>query len=291
MNTDNAQHPQMDIVDLKQFFEDTYESLQSEHGYGLDQDALRDAWRHIEFYWRKLEARVANRITETEVPLTLMNQKTPAGRTFAIHGVIDVVEENNQVTLYDIKSHELRRIQENVDRYAPQLEVYAHIWAQLRGKQVHQTCIIATDPPNAVKRIVDFTQMTPHERQEYERWDPVVQIDFQQRRMDETIRLFGEIVDKIESREFVPPTVEQLRNMWRNRDVPMICAKCDGRYSCRAYRDFARQVGGTAANAMEFYLDHGMTRDEIDDRRDNYISVLNDSDDDADDAVQNILIV
>jgi hypothetical protein len=216
MSTDNQHNPPMDVADLRQFFEDTYESLQSEHGYGLDQDALRDAWRHIEFYWRKLEVRVANRITETEVPLTLMNQKTPKGRPFAIHGVIDVVEENNQVTLYDIKSHELRRIQENVDRYAPQLEVYAHIWTQLRGKPVHQTCIIATDPPSPVKRIVD-------------------------------------------------------------------------RYSCRAYREFARQVGGTAANAMEFYLDHGMTRDEVDDRRDNYISVLNDRDED-DDAIQNVLI-
>lgn len=291
MNSDNQTNPpSLDEADIQQYFEDTYESLQAEHGYGLDQDTLRDAWRHIEFYWRKLEERVASRITETEVPLTLMNQVTPQGRRFAIHGVIDVVEENNQVTLYDIKSHELRRIQENTDRYAPQLEVYAHIWAQLRGQPVNQTCIIATDPPNEVKRIVDFAQMTPQERQEYERWDPVVPIDFQQKRMDETIRLFGEIVDKIESRQFVPPSVEQLKAMWRNRNVQMICAKCDGRFSCRAYRDFARQVGGTAANAMEFYLDSGMTRDEIDDRRDNFISVLNDNDDDQD-TPQQVLIL
>ena len=258
----------LDEDQIHQYFEDVYESLQAEHGFGLDPDTLDDAKRHVLLYWRKLRDRIANRVTETEVPLTLMNQRTPGNRLFSIHGVIDVVEENDQVTLYDIKSHELHRIHENHEQYAPQLEVYAHIWNQLRGQVVNQTCIISTNPPDNVKGIYDYDAMTDAERTAYEQWDPVVPIAVHNNRMSETIRQFGEVVDKIESRQFTPPTVEQLRGLWRNRHVQMICSKCDGRYSCDGYRRFAEQVGGTSARTLTFYLDHGMSRDEYDVRLD-----------------------
>ena len=81
----------LDEDQIHQYFEDVYESLQAEHGFGLDPDTLDDAKRHVLLYWRKLRDRIANRVTETEVPLTLMNQRTPGNRLFSIHGVIDVV--------------------------------------------------------------------------------------------------------------------------------------------------------------------------------------------------------
>ena len=93
------------IGDVLQYFEDTYEALQAESGYGLGPDALDDARRQVTLYWHKLREKVANRVTETEVPLTLMNQITPNEVKYSIHGVVDVVEEHDQITLYDIKSH------------------------------------------------------------------------------------------------------------------------------------------------------------------------------------------
>lgn len=283
-----TQPTRIDIDQARQFFEDTYESLQAEHGFGLDPDTLRDAWRHVELYWRKLDQRIAAKVTETEVPLTLMNQRTPQGRAFAIHGVIDVVEENDVVTLYDIKSHELKRIHEDKTRYAPQLEVYAHIWNQLRGQTVDQTCIISTDPPDDVKNILDYNQMNDEERRAFEKWDPVVPIEFRNDRMNETIRAFGEVVDKIETRQFTPPTVDQLRNLWRNRNVQMICSKCDGRYSCDGYRRFVRDVGGTSADTMTFYLDHGMRPQEYDVRLD-AVAIQQIAPSDEDDDLQTVL--
>lgn len=254
---------ELSLHDVLQFFEDTYESIQAENGYGLGPAALADAQRQVLLYWLKLREEVAKRVTETEVPLTLMNQTTPKGSKYSIHGVVDVVEDRDNVILYDIKSHDFESIHEDRDRYAPQLEVYAHIWTQLRGKEVHQTCIIATDPPKKVKRIANVERMTQSEQQAFADWQPVVTIDFNQNRMQETIAHFGEIIDQIEARQFAPPTVARLQQMWSDRGVKMICAKCDARFSCDAYRSFARaQQGGTSANLMPLYFDSGLDQSE-----------------------------
>jgi hypothetical protein len=255
----NAVH----VHDVLQIFEDTYESIQAENGYGLGPDALADAQRQVVLYWLKLQEEVAKRITETEVPLTLMNQVTPSGTKYSIHGVVDVVEDRDQVILYDIKSHNFESIHEDRERFAPQLEVYAHIWAQLRGKPVHQTCIIATDPPRQVKRIQSVTDMSPTERQHFDAWQPVVNIDFHQNRMQETIAHFGEIIDLIEARRFTPPTPARLQQMWHDRGEKMICAKCDARFSCDAYRAFAASLqGGHTAQLMHLFVDSGLTQGE-----------------------------
>lgn len=258
---DNAD---LSLDDVLQYFEDTYESIQAESGYGLGPDALADARAQVLLYWLKLREAVAKRVTETEVPLTLMNQVTRAGHKYSIHGVVDVVEDRDQVILYDIKSHDHDTIHEDRERYAPQLEVYAHIWSQLRRQTVHKTCIIATGPPADVKRINDVRHMSDAERQAFDDWEPVVEIDFNQHRMQETIAHFGEIIDLIESRQFAPPTVARLQQMWQDRGVQMICAKCDARYSCDAYRGFVgAQVGGNPARLMALYVDSGMDRNEF----------------------------
>ena len=254
------------IGDVLQYFEDTYEALQAESGYGLGPDALDDARRQVTLYWHKLREKVANRVTETEVPLTLMNQITPNEVKYSIHGVVDVVEEHDQITLYDIKSHNVDYIHEERERYAPQLEVYAHIWSTLRGKTVQRTCIIATDPPAKVKQIQNIAQMTTEQLKVFSEWNPVVEIDFQQNRMQETIAHFGEIIDLIESRQFAPPTVARLQQMWQDRGVQMICTKCDARFSCDAYRSFATsQQGVNTARLMEIYFDSGIDQSERED--------------------------
>ncbi len=57
-------------------------------------------------YWKKLR-HIAEKVTDTEVRLNLPNQTTPKGRGFCVEGVVDIVREDEKVTMYDIKTHDL----------------------------------------------------------------------------------------------------------------------------------------------------------------------------------------
>lgn len=252
MNTQSQSPITVDMV--KQIFDDVHESLQAESGYGLDAQTREDAWRQVKLYWVKLQEQVAGRVTETEVPLTLMNNKSPGERMFTIHGVVDVVQEQDKIILYDIKSHDYQRLHDNIESYGPQLQVYAYIWSQLRGQTVDATCIINTDPPPAVKAIVDVTNMTDAERDAFERWNPVIPItNFSQERVHDTIARFGMVVDAIEEHKFNPPTVEELERTRSRLPVPLICAKCDVRFSCMSYRQLTLTNRAFQYNVMRFY--------------------------------------
>lgn len=239
---------------LRQLFNDVHDSLQAESGYGLDAQTREDAWRQVQLYWTKLHQTVASRVTETEVPLTLMNNESAGKRMFTIHGVVDVVEEQDQIILYDIKSHDYQRLHDNIESYGPQLQVYAHIWSELRGQSVEKTCIINTDPPPHVKAIQNFAHMTDAEREGYEKWNPIIEItSFSAERVQETIKQFGLVVDAIEERRFAPPTKEELEQQRSRYPVPLMCAKCDVRFSCMSYRELVHQTASYQRNVMRFY--------------------------------------
>src|SRR5262249_46995843 len=70
---------------------------------------------------------------------------------------------------------------------------------------------------------------------------PVVTIQFDQDRVQETIQEFGKVVDDIEEGEFNPPLVQALRKtVARNQSFGRrVCQNCDGRFSCKPYREYA----------------------------------------------------
>jgi hypothetical protein len=262
--------------DILQLFEDTYEALSAENGVGLDPDALRDAHRQVLLYWEKLGTTVAAKITETEVPLSLMGQRTPgkAARPYAIYGVVDVVQEGDTTTLYDIKSHPADSIKENRELYAAQLNIYAHIWQKLHDTTVARTCIIATDPPEAIKHIRDLDKIraTPT----FQNWDPIVVIPFNQDAMAKTIHDFGTVVDLIEDHVFTPLTIDQIQANATAAKGISFCRKCDARFSCRGYRAFANlHERGQAARSMSVYYDNGMDPDEYESRLETAMSPFN----------------
>lgn len=247
-------HPTITSAMVKQLFDDVHESLQAESGYGLDAQTREDAWRQVQLYWSKLQEQVASRVTETEVPLTLMNNVSPGNRKFTIHGVVDVVQEQDKIILYDIKSHDYQRLHENIDSYGPQLQVYAHIWSELRGQTVDETCIINTDPPESVKAIVDYTNMTDSERVAFEQWNPVIPIrNFSAELVHETIAKFGMVVDAIEEHKFNPPDWKELAQNRSRLPVPLMCSKCDVRFSCTSYRQLVFKTQNNQNNMMRFY--------------------------------------
>jgi hypothetical protein len=74
---------------------------------------------------------------------------------------------------------------------------------------------------------------------ELQKWNPLVEIDFDKGKVEETIRDFAETIDQIEDGEFDPPSAERLSERQPGQDAlfaTRVCNNCDARYSCPAYR-------------------------------------------------------
>lgn len=233
---------------LERAFQENYELLRMEGGI-LHPLALEEARQQVLLYWRKLK-QIAESVTETEVKLTLPNQQSPKGRTYAIEGVVDIVREAGRTTMYDIKTQTNLDISAKVEEFEQQLNVYAHIWQHLQGNELESTAIIATKPPKSLSRALAAGD-TPVINIELEKWEPVVPVPFRPERVQATIRAFGEVVDLIEESEFAPPGVDVLGSRYGNsRQLfgTLVCADCDARYSCRSYREYAGMSRGRLAS-------------------------------------------
>ena len=142
---------------IQEMFEENYLLLQAESGHSLTQDVKQAALQQVLLYWRKMRE-VAENITETEVRLCLPEQSTAKGRTFAIEGVVDIIREGDHTVMYDIKTHDADYVLANKDLYEKQLNIYAHIWQNLRQQPLDATAIIATSYPAFVKEALSDPQ-------------------------------------------------------------------------------------------------------------------------------------
>lgn len=224
---------------IREAFEENFELLRLESGVTLSPDVKEAALQQVLLYWLKLR-NVAENVSETEVKLNLPSQTTPKGREFGIEGVVDIVRDNNRTIMYDIKTHDAEYVRTHTDLYEGQLNVYAHIWQNLRGKELNETAIIATAYPETMKEALSSNDAT-YILQEMMRWDPLVPIDFSQDRVEETIQDFAEVVDAIEDGVFAPPDVDVLRERLEGTNTlyaTRVCRNCDARYSCDAYRRY-----------------------------------------------------
>ncbi|GIV76586.1 MAG: hypothetical protein KatS3mg050_0980 [Litorilinea sp.] len=246
-----------DIEDfIRQVFEENFEALRLESGHTIAPDTKAAALNQVLLYWRKLRD-IAERITDTEVHLSLPQQTTPAGREYTIEGVVDIVREDERVIMYDIKTHDADFVRANLDLYAQQLNVYAHIWQELRRQRLDETAVIATDYPDAVKRALDNPDP---EALAYalERWNPVVPIHYDPAAKDRTLYEFGQVVDQIEEGRFAPPPVERLQEALpgarQERFAVRVCRDCDARFSCDSYRTYAQGSPRIAEQRMNIYF-------------------------------------
>lgn len=246
---------------IRQAFAENFEMLRFEGGHSLAPDVKEAALQQVLLYWRKLRE-IAEKVTETEVKLNLPEQKTPKGRKFGIEGVVDIVRENDQTVMYDIKSHEVEYVRANRDFYEQQLNVYAHIWQKLRHQPLDQTAIIATDFPETVAKALANGNEAQFEAA-LDEWDPVVEIPFDERHVETTIAEFGCVVDAIEERRFAPPPVEKLQQRLEGATKTLfatrVCINCDARFSCVSYRDYALESsqGLAEKNFRRYFNDYG----------------------------------
>ena len=105
-----------------------------------------------DFFEEKNRALI-ERITRSEVKLSLPEQKTPKDKIpYTMEGVVDIVQEVDGVWLYDLKTHDQERIKANLTPYKEQLFIYAFIWKNLQGNQLDNTAIISTPLPKIQKK-------------------------------------------------------------------------------------------------------------------------------------------
>jgi len=234
-------------TELHAIFNTNYENLKLQGGHSLTPEVREAAWNQVLYYYKKLRKEVAEKVTKTEVKLTLPEQKTPVGRNFAIEGVVDIVSENDETWMYDIKTHEAGYIRKNKEMYEQQLNVYAHIWEHLRGNKLDHTAIISTVLPAGLRNALRDKPIIPEKvKIETEKWEPVIPLDYSQKKIKDTIREFGAVVDNIESREFKPAPIETLDSAddGRVKFVTRYCVNCDGRFSCSTYRKYVTKITG-----------------------------------------------
>jgi hypothetical protein len=249
---------------IRDIFERNYEIIKLEGGHALTPAVKSAALDQVIFYFRKMR-NLAEKVTDTEVKLTLPDQLTPAGRRFTIEGVVDIVREDDEVWMYDIKTHDPDYITGNKQFYEKQLNVYAYIYENLRGNKLDYTAIISTAFPANMKAAVDSGDIKRIE-QELPKWNPLIDIPFDQSKVQATIQDFGEVVDKIETNCFEPPPLDVLQSKIEGTNTifaSRICRNCDARYSCEAYREYALQTGTrTQSNFKKYFEDFGSYQEQ-----------------------------
>jgi hypothetical protein len=242
-------------VFIRDALEHNFELLQLESGHSLAADVKQTALNQALFYWQKLKE-VATRVTETEVRLNLPGQTTPAGRKFGIEGVVDIVREEDRVVMYDIKTHLAEDVRQNIDDYEHQLNIYAHIWQNLRGQQLDELAVIATAYPDEVKEAIT-TRNPAQITQSLQNWDPLVEIEINREHVDEIITTFGGVVDCIEDGKFTPASIEKLRSRQGSKNAlfaTTVCRNCDARFSCASYRRYSLGTSNPKDLAFTQYL-------------------------------------
>jgi hypothetical protein len=243
---------------IRQVFEQNYEELRLDSGHAITPDVKQTALQQVLLYWRVLRE-VAENVTDTEVRLSLPGQETPRGRDYSIEGIVDIVRDNGRTVMYDIKTHSADYVRANLDIYEQQLNVYAYIWQELRRQQLDEMAVVATDYPGLVRDAL-FHQNEDELAYALSQWEPLVPVDFDRQRVEQTVREFGTVVDAIEEGRFSPPSLERLNvTMPGTRSIRFgthVCRNCDARFSCASYRQYAwtgRQ--GAERSVMQYFTE------------------------------------
>ena len=251
---------------IRRVFEENYEDLNLESGHALAPSVKKAALDQVLLYWRML-SEVAKNVTDTEVRLSLPGQETPKGRDYTIEGIVDIVRENDRTIMYDIKTHNADYVRQNIEQYAQQLNVYAHIWQNLRKQPLDGAAIIATEFPENVR---DALSRENEDELAYalSQWEPVVPIQFDLKQVEATVAEFGNVVDDIEDGCFRPPSLDRLNEpvsgaRYKVRFGTHVCRNCDARFSCSSYREYAwRSERGTAERTMSVYMSESLPDEE-----------------------------
>ncbi|MEC3885505.1 PD-(D/E)XK nuclease family protein [Halobacillus sp. HZG1] len=247
---------------IEESFEENYELLRLEGGHSLSPHVKKLALEQVKNYWRKLN-HLAENVADTEVRLTLPQQKSTRGRTYTIQGVVDVVREDEQTTLYDIKTHDAEYVRSNKHEFEGQLNIYSYIWQTIRGEKLDQTTLIATGETNELRKAKQRYNQTGDETyllDALENWQPEIDIEVSPDKVQEHLHSFGEVVDLIEEHRYEPPSVDKIKTKLSDNKtfIDHVCSNCDIRFSCESYKEYAFSSSSRVKrDFLEFFKDFG----------------------------------
>lgn len=252
---------------IEEAFEENYELLRLEGGHSLSPHVKKLALEQVKNYWKKLR-NVAENVSDTEVRLTLPQQKTPTGRPYTIQGVVDVVKEDERTVMYDIKTHDADFVRSNKKDYEGQLNIYAHIWQSVRGQGLDGTSILATGETEALRKAKQRAYQSNNERfldEALKEWDPEIPIELDPGRVETYIESFGEVVDMIEEHLFQAPPVDRLKTKLKDNKtfIEHACRNCDVRFSCESYKEYAFTSSHARRDFIAFYDDYGTEQERV----------------------------
>jgi hypothetical protein len=250
---------------IQEALEDNYQILRHEVARSLTPDGKAAALRQVLLYWRRMR-HVAESITDTEVKLSLPNQHSPGGYIFSINGVVDIVRDDERTIMYDLKTHDESYVRAHKDFYEEQLNVYAHIWQELRDEPLDKSAVIATQYPRQIAQALEAGDEEMLASL-LEGWDPLVPIPFDQEKVAATIAEFGQVVDAIEDGDFDPPPLSKLREKIYRQErqetfATRTCRQCDARFTCDTYRQYLRETYGSDRRTYRRYLEDMGTDEE-----------------------------
>ncbi|MCW7506120.1 PD-(D/E)XK nuclease family protein [Leptospira paudalimensis] len=258
--------------EIETLVQSNYQNLRLNGGHALTEDVLRSAFLQVLYYYRKMR-HVAENVEKSEVKLTLPDQITENGKRYSIEGVVDIIQNDGDLSMYDIKTHDIEYIRLNKSLYQDQLNLYGHIYENLTEDRLAKTAIISTHIPKELMTLEGDAW-----QKEYDKWVPEEIFDYDRKEIKKTVKEFGKVVESIESRIFSPTSVEKLKEKPKEKNVPTfairVCRNCDARYTCSSYLQYAkdnreRTIGQGFFNVYladedrELYLDLISFQDEI----------------------------
>lgn len=220
---------------IQEVFEENYQQLKQVGGHSLSEHILKLAKRQVYLYLNTLYETALN-VKETEIPLTLPSQISPKNRKYNIYGVVDLIEEDGKVNMYDLKTHDVDYVLEHKEEYKGQLHVYAYIWEMLYERKVDNCAIIAIGE-NEQLRQERYSWDGPDETFKPTKWNPIVSFDLEKKDIENEIKRFGQIVDYIEDRIFHPRILD-VKSAKTKDDIKRFCSNCDIRFSCPSYTNY-----------------------------------------------------
>ncbi|HDR4593968.1 TPA: hypothetical protein ACGXMA_002396 [Bacillus cereus] len=231
-------------LQLKDWFDENYEMLRFANGHALNPMVKKIAFQHVLQYWKKLSD-LATKVDETELKLFLSGLETPKGNKFSILAYVDIARTQEEVFLYDIKTENVKFLEANRKRHEDQLNLYSKMYYDLYGDPMAKAAVIATGQTEELKKAWeeyanegDNTAL----EQAIRSWNPYLEVKVNKETTTEVLNDFGNVVDKIESKEFVPPPSTELETKVLGKKntnfAQHVCDNCDGRFSCTSFKAY-----------------------------------------------------
>ncbi len=224
---------------LRELFEANYEFLKESSGHSINELMKEKAFEQILMYWKKRQETILDGKISS-IDISVSNQKSPKAKIpFSVEGKIDVLEKDGKINLFDITTNSAEQIEDSIDFYKDELNLYAYEMEKARSKGVSDLFVLSTSLPKDVKYALKVGDKQELENA-LEKWNPVVSVPHSKDAQKAALKKVGEVIEKITNCEFDPPPPADLKKKFKDGKTfyNHMCENCDIRKSCESYRNF-----------------------------------------------------